>query len=161
MSGVSKLLMLSLVLLAAGTVELPAQEGPAVKRGFVLQSSAGPATQVIQSPEALAAFVACLPERLPHMKEPAPLNPDPLRAGTLQLDFSREVLVVCVHRDTISAFPDYRGVCTETDARVVAFEVPDRPPEARPNGWGVYTAVVLPRCDLPTRIQEIAVKGSW
>ena len=156
------MLVLSLVLLAALPRDLAAQEQPyRVLSGFVLQSEFGPPSCVIQTPEELAEFVACLPERLPHMKEPAPPNPDPIRQPDFHLDFAKQVLVVCVQRDTISAFPRYKRVGAESEARVVDFDVPGRPPEARPYDWGVYTAVVLPRVGLPTRIREAAVKSDW
>lgn len=161
MARASRILTLSLVLLSFGGHRSAAQGQARVWQGFVLQSELGPASQVIDSPEALAQFIACLPERLPHMKEPAPLNDDPLREPGFSLDFEHSLLVVCVHRDTISAFPEYKGNQAEPDARMVDFDVPSPPPEARPYDWGVYTAVLLPKGDLPTRIRTTEVEGNW
>lgn len=161
MAGLSRLLTLSLVLLASSLASPSAEERPRVLAGFVLQSQHGPPSQVIATPEALAEFVACLPEELPHKQQPAPSNPDALRTGSLTLDFRTEVLVVCVHRDTISAFPDYKGVVVESEFMMADFDVPAPPPESRPYGWGVYTAVILPKSSLPIRVRETAVKGNW
>jgi hypothetical protein len=159
----SRFLALSLVLLSAPTPGQADQQqsgsaGPLVLTGFVRQSDLGPGSKVIETAEQLADFVSCLPDELPSKKQPAPPNPDRFRHG-FSPDFSQEVLVVVVHRDTISAFPVYKGLKVNSDGRVVKFDVPGPPPEARPYGWGVYTAVILPRSSLPTKIQETAVQG--
>lgn len=152
---VSRPLLLSLVLLATVAPGL-AQPEPEVMRGFVLQTKAGPCSTVIETPEELARFIACLPADLPQKREPAAPNPDPLRQKGFSLDFSRQVLAVVVHRDTISAFPEFRGV----QGDLVMFDVPGRPPEARPYDWGVYTAVILPR-GKAWKIEQKAVDPVW
>lgn len=163
----SRCLALSLVFLAATTPGQADQQqqqsgdsAPQVLRGFVRQSELGPGSRVIETAEQLAEFVSSLPDELPSKKQPAPPNPDRFRHG-FSPDFSQEVLVVVVHRDTISAFPVYKSLEVCADSRVIKFDVPGPPPEARPYGWGVYTAVILPRSSLPTKIQETAVQGDW
>lgn len=132
--------------------------GPNVLRGLVLQSQSGPASQVIDSQEALADFVSCLPDKLPSMKQPAKANPDPMRQKGFTVDFSTEVMVVVVQRDTLSAYPKYQGVETGPGGRVVKFALPQPPAEARPYNWGVYTAVILPRAGGPVTIKQTALK---
>jgi hypothetical protein len=160
MSAIPRLgLLVALTLwLSVGTVaDLPDADSPRLYRGHLLQGAIGPASRVIDTPEALAEFVSCLPPDLPSKRQPAPANPDPLRLPGFQLDFAKEVLVVAVHLDTVSAFPEYRGVRQEQ----VLFEISDPPPEARPYGWGVYTGVVLPRRQSGWKIQLTMVEKSW
>ncbi len=138
-------------------------------RGFFLHGEPGPGQKaspetstflVIENERQFADFVGSLPDEVPSMKEPAPANPDPLRKG-YEIDFSKNVLVVAIHRDTISAFPVYKGVQSTKGARVVKFDIPSPPPEARPYGWGVYNAVVLDKAGKPIKVETADVKGHW
>lgn len=157
-----------LAMLGPGQAKPPAKEGPKVMRGFVLQGShepvadilKGPNSGVIETPEQLASFAACIPEHLPHKKNPAPPNPDPLRKS-FKLDFSREMMVIVVHHDTISAYPKFQGVEESGQVRVVKFDLPGRPAESRPYGWGVYTAVILPKVAVPTELKLKPVPSEW
>lgn len=124
-------------------------KGPAIKYSVLIENE----TQ-------MADFLATLPADLPSKREPAPPNPDPLRKGH-KIDFSKNVLAVVIHRDTISAYPTYQGLEATKGARVVKFDVPSPPPEARPYGWGVYSAVVLPKAGDPLTVEIKDVKGDW
>ena len=145
-----RLSVLLLVLLGCGAPS-QSQVEPRVLNGFVLQEKGGAFDQVIGSEEQFRTFVAAIPSTLPDKRRADRPNPDPLR-GDFRIDFSKQVLVVAVHRDTLSAFPEYLGTSKEADGISVDFTIPEPPPEARPYGWGVYTAVLLPKSEHPHRI---------
>ncbi len=144
------------LVLFLGAGPLLADETPRVLGGYLLQENSAAVDQVITSKEELAKFAACIPATLPQKRGPEPPNPDPLR-GDFTVDFEKEILVIAVHRDTLSAFPNFLGTSMDGEGISVDFEIPEPPPEAKPDGWGVYTAVVLPKSDIPTRIERIRV----
>lgn len=130
------------------------QEAPRVLGGYILQEKSSAVDQVITTREQLAEFVACISPTLPDKRHPDRPNPDPLR-GEFSIDFDKEILAIAVHRDTISAFPIFLGRSMDGEGISVDFEIPEPPPEARPYGWGVYTGVILPKTEIPTRIERI------
>ncbi len=143
------------LLLLLGEGSLLAQEAPRTVRGYVLQERESAVDQLITSKEELAKFLACIPENLADKRGRKRPNPDPLR-GAFVIDFQKDVLVIAVHRDTLSAYPNYLGRSSGKKGASARFEIPERPPEAKPDGWGVYTGVVLPKSGAPTRIERVS-----
>ena len=93
-----------------------------------------------------------LPKVTPYKTLPATPNPDRFLNGYIP-SFEQELLVVAVGRDRIDDWPVFRGVeIAEDGARLVLFDLPKRSAKTFPYGWGVYTAVVIPRSELETRV---------
>lgn len=133
-----------------------------VMRGYILQNGITPESYVIENAEQMKAFVSTLPLTVPTKTVPAPANTDPLLKGPA-IDFSSNVLVVAVGRDTISRYPRYLGIETLRDGtRQVVFSFTRKQGEPYPFGWAVYTAVVLPRVEALTVVRvDTVVKKSW
>ena len=128
-------------------------------RGYVFLTGITPESYLITSPEQLKTFVSTLPPVTPYKILPAPKNPDPLLTG-FTVDFQSEVIAVAVGKNRTSRHPVYEGVSESRDGtRLVNFTLPAPTAEAYPFGWGVYTAVVLPRVSARTRIAVSTPKG--
>lgn len=104
-----------------------------------------PAGVAVRDADAYAALIARLPEFRLQMKQPAPANDDPLRAAPA-IDFTRDMLVVIARGDTLTPPTLARVVSDGTGARVW-YVAPTPPPEARPRGYGGYSAALVPRVD--------------
>ena len=100
--------------------------------------------EIISDRKALSAFQKRIPKKRPSKKHPAPKNEDPLLSEK-PIDFSKERLVVVWRDQTISAHPRLIGHRKSSTSHVLEVLIPQPPPEARPFGWGVYRAFVLPK----------------
>lgn len=126
-------------------------------QGWVLVDEDGPTHGylVLQSREDLSDFRAQIPERVPSKKQPAAQNKDPLKTWDA-IDFEREVLVVAWRSGTISAYPELlMEQSTDKAAPELQFALPEAPPEARPLGWGVYTATIVKRTERPLKVSFV------
>ena len=121
-----------------------------ILKGWVFfdEEKASPEVLIIEDLDSFRKFQKQLPERKPSKKQPAPENEDPFRKLDA-VDFATERVVIVSRSQTISAHPIYLATDTQSDQVVVWFEIPEPPPEARPYGWGVYRAVVLPQSEKP------------
>lgn len=125
---------------------------PARTQGFVHLTGITPKFYVIKNAAELKAFVDSIPAVTPYKTLPAPPNQDLLRRGAT-VNFVRDVLVVAIGANRVSRHPEYQGFDEYDDgSRDVFFTLPAPTPEAFPFGWGVYTAIVLPRVSGPTTV---------
>lgn len=120
--------------------------------GYLTQTAATPESYLIENAQQLESFVTMLPKVTPFKTLPASPNPDPFLDG-YSPDFEEEILIVATGRDRITDPPVFLGVETSEDGtRLVRFELPQRTTKTYPYGWGVYTAVVLPRIEGNTKV---------
>lgn len=110
-------------------------------QGFFHTEETGTVTWVIRSKAQLAAFRALIPKTKPYKRQPAPLNDDPLLTDAI--DFSKEMLLVAGRGDTLSARPELVKV-ESGEKLTLTWSLPELPPEAKPQGLGAYSGVVLP-----------------
>ncbi len=148
-------LLVSLLLTAILLSPCLAQEGSPVGNtfsGYLIQTALTPESTLITNPRELEEFVTSLPSVAPFKGLPAHPNPDPFLAG-YSPDLENNFLVVATGRDRINDPPRFQGVEVLPDGtRLVHFFLPERSDLTYPFGWGVYTAVVLPRIKAPTRV---------
>lgn len=121
---------------------------PKTYQGFIYTDETGQVTQVIRNQAQLDKFRKRIPSELPSMKRPAPPNNDPLLSDTF--DFSREMLVVAGRGDNLSARPRLLKI-KDGDHLETVWSLPEKPPEAKPYGWGTYSAVVVPASNKEVR----------
>ncbi len=127
-------------------------EAPEVLQGYLILDGVTPESYLLTTPEQLQAFVKTLPPHTPYKVLPAPPNPDPFLKG-FSVDFEQSVIAVAVGRNRIARHPVYLGTRQTADGgRQVLFSLPAPTPEAFPFGWGVYSAVVLPRVEGATSV---------
>ena len=134
--------------------------GQIIHRGPVI--GAAPGGRVIRDQAGYDALVAALPQRLVQMKQPAPLNEDPLLKKP-KIDFSRHMLVVAI-RHSMFHGPTIRRVLL-VRGRELIVEILHESPEgimamASRSDVGTYEAVVVPRAhEKPTfRVEKKTVK---
>lgn len=120
-------------------------------KGWLFTEALEPFHLVLVDQESLEKFREKLPERIPAMKQPAPLNPDPLKTTSL-VDFSKQRLLIVAVPDTTSAYPIFQSRTERDGVLIVTVEIPEPPPEAKPYGWGVYIAIPLPDTGKPIKI---------
>jgi hypothetical protein len=127
-------------------------EGPRVLGGFLYQTAITQESYLITKDEELKSFVMMIPAVTPYKTLPAPPNPDPLLKD-FTIDFEENVLAVAVGRNRIERPPVFQMVDESDDGgRLVQFALSKPTAEAYPFGWAVYTAVVIPRIELHTRV---------
>jgi len=113
------------------------------------QLGLAPGGRVIRDQAGYDALVATLPKRRVQMKQPAPLNDDPLLKKP-KIDFSRQMLVVAI-RHSMFHGPKIRRVLL-VRGRELIVEILHESPEgimamASRSDVGTYEAVVVPRAD--------------
>ena len=129
-------------------------EPPVQYKGWVYYETSDPSPhyQIVDNEKALDEFRQRIPKKRPTKKHPAPPNEDPLlQEGAL--DFQKNLLIVVMRDETISAYPEFKSVQEDEHQVVVHFHLPEPPPEARPFGWGTYRAVVLPIQKKPYQVK--------
>lgn len=120
--------------------------------GFLYQTANTPQSYLITNEMELKSLVAMLSPVKPYKNLPAPPSHDRFLNGFVP-DFEKSVLVVAVGRNRIENPPVYEGTEVLSDGtRQVYFQLPPPPEGAYPYGWAVYTAVLLPRVQGPTRV---------
>lgn len=111
--------------------------------------------RIIDNEEAMAEFRKKIPKTKPSKKQPAPANDDPL-LGKVRLDFAEQRLVLVWRGETISSHPTLVSVEQNSKAKVFKVFLPEPPPEARPYGWGVYRAFLVPRDGKKIEVEFVA-----
>ena len=114
------------------------------------EDSESPRFQVIRNQEEFQDFLALIPKKRPHKRQPAPPNNDPLLKKNI--DFEKQVLVVAIRTQTLSFRPEYLGTTENDKSITLSFSVPELKPEARPFGWGVYLAVPVSKTEKELKV---------
>jgi hypothetical protein len=133
-----------LLMLCLLTLPLGAESSQFTGWVYFDEETDSPQTLIIRTVGELKAFQARLPDRVPSKKHPAPENKDPLRSAS-PVDLEKHILIVALRSGTISAHPVHLATSKGETGVTVTFSTPDPPAEARPYGWGVYRAILIPR----------------
>lgn len=120
--------------------------------GYLMQTAITPPVYQLNSAQDLQSFVVMLPRAEPFKTLPADPNHDPFLHG-YSPNFEESFVIIATGRDRIDNAPVLVGIEMAADGtRIVEFEVADRNNRPYPYGWAVYSGVVLPRIDAPTKV---------
>ena len=89
-------------------------------------------------------FIARVPENFPSKTNPPLKNDDPLLKKP-KIDFEKNMALVLLNPDTLASKPKVLSIREDTETMWIKAEHPAKPlGEARPDGMGTYTIVIIP-----------------
>ncbi len=127
---------------------------PIFPPGQVPKGKQSPLT-VVRDAKAYAIVLDLIPRKQISRTRPAPPNDDPLLKRP-KVDFAKHILLIA-SRPSMTR-PVFREITKEKNEIVVTVNFPRDQIAARPIHIGTYSAVLIPKTDLPVRLQLVATR---